>query len=652
MATLPDIVTGSTVSAAPEVREEAQTIGRAGQVFQEGLTAAGQEVVKSQTIDAHLAYAQKADAIDSELTKTPTFTKEALISRIGEEGWSKLPPEVRAMPETMVPTLAPKIGPDGKPELDMWGQPVMYPQVDPKTGLPVQHPKEIPTYYVAKALHDQATEQAIADASKHITATPWQVPFQQAVRADAEQRWSRINNQMMEAWHRDMQDSRSLQIFSLARSGRFEEANAVIAGSRAIYGDDKQKEIFAQVAGMQQAKPVLEALEQFHLHPHDPDNLQRLAEAGARLTDPKQTGMMKEEHKASLATAIYRATRQAQNIDKGAALKASGQAATDAIFKDPSISFAGALEQVTKIADPAVRDEAERRVKEHFQALREARNFDDDPKVARLEARILDRNSLDRTSTDWTTLSDEGQKRVLATLDAHQRSLRSEATDERRQQREHDETVLKTFQAMDPEVRAKVDVDHDELFKSMSPLFKAEARKEVADAKRKMQTGEWVDERAFREHVRTIGEGMNLAGAPGNVQTDFGKFHDAMLNAWKEEQRKHPGSKALPPEVEAKVLQPFIVKGRAGSPYWFKHEAYGYENPRNFEPGEDQPGIEAARRLGIPVEGPGTGTQPPKPAEPQLPPTRPGYDRVEGPGGQTGQVPTGRALPPGWKRVK
>src|SRR6266568_608998 len=237
---LPDLPYNAPIP--DEVSPAARALGRDVQGLSDtmiqGATAMGQAIVQTKTIDAHLQASQKMNDLGAEIRDTPAFAPDALKARLGDSYQSQIPEEVRKDGETQVQAL----DKSGQPLVDANGQPVM-------------KQKGIPNFYAAQALYQKESQAAIDGAAEQIPGVGWQGAFKRAAAQDAMGQWNQLHEHMLTAWHQDQIDSRARQILTKAYSAKTPEdwsfVNAMVEGSREIFGDDGQTKMRQQVGGLQ-----------------------------------------------------------------------------------------------------------------------------------------------------------------------------------------------------------------------------------------------------------------------------------------------------------------------------------------------------------------------------------------------------------------
>lgn len=290
---LPEVTLGGVQDdVSPALERAAAGARQLGSVIEQGLTQYGQEVVKTQTMDAHLAASQKLNALDDELRFKKAFTTDELKARLGP-AYDALPDAVKNQPP--------------QPLVDQAGNPVR----DAVTGEVATRPGDVPTHYVADAIYKQEAQKILEDASQHITVGGgWQSQFQRAAAADVAQRWNRLNDQMLGEAHQYQIDAVHRQVLTAAASGDFDTAQVRIATAGSVLGQRGQLDLAMQVAMMRQSKPIYDALLAFRADPMKPGTREGLERASRDLADQTKTGLIPGEHRTQLERQVEASLRE------------------------------------------------------------------------------------------------------------------------------------------------------------------------------------------------------------------------------------------------------------------------------------------------------------------------------------------------------
>lgn len=622
---LPDLPNGGSVpDSSPEMRQLAATTREAGRSLQEGLTALGQEHVKNQNINAHLAYSQGMEDVDAELRTRPAIPLQEVKQRLGP-AFDQLPDEVKNQPK--VPALDPK---SGKPLFNPDGS------VQTKDA-------EIPTYLVGHALFHDAAGKIMNQAVGNITVGEgWQNEFRRAATTDTMQRWGKLNEVMLHAYHRDMVDTRTRQILTAANGATTPEAwasvRAMVEGSRDIFGDDGQMKIRAMIGGMEQAKPADQALLHFYTDETDPKARAELREAAKMLADESRTGLISPEKRVALDRRVRVALDKADRLEQGNRVKDEGRKAFDQIMTDAGGDPALATELAKKIEKTDVFDEVDRRIKERMTQEENLRKYQDAPRIARLESSIATAGLVDKNAPDYKLLSYQGRAQVDMRLDAHKRSVRSEASDERRQQNELDRTREAEFDAFaSRDMKGAIGADVGELYPDASPLAVARMKARQAKVGAEFQKDQGVGRQAFLDRVATEAERLKYSKfAMHGMASRADLFRTEMLNrydAWREANPDVRGG-PKPTDVDA-MIGDAVQNGKTGPRYW-QTETTKWEAERAGKSGEFRP--EPPRQGGGTPARPGSRSAAPPPAAGSPPAAAP---EAPAPKQQTAKPPPG-----------
>lgn len=223
---LPDIEYAPVQTTSQDLRlDDAQR--RAAQVFSEGLTRYGMELVKTETQAASAELAAGLAEIESDLmSKRYVSTQELRDAGVLDS----LPPEIRERTTTR--------------------------GLDVATGQSIDLDRDdIPVWEVASAIYDRRAKQLLDQASQKVGAKGWRSEFVAASQDEVLSRKMRVTSQQMQAMHADLHARQKSHVETLTRAGAFDQAAAAIASS-GIFTPAEKEQLVDQVERERQVQPL------------------------------------------------------------------------------------------------------------------------------------------------------------------------------------------------------------------------------------------------------------------------------------------------------------------------------------------------------------------------------------------------------------
>lgn len=594
---LPDIEYAPVQRVSDQVPKLDAERRRSFQVIEEGLAAFGRELVKTETQRATVDLHEGLANVELELNASPYVSAKYVREKLGDD-LSKLPAELRAQLTRKHPT----------------------------TGEETDR-EDLPTWAFAGAIYEKAARDLTEKASQGISGTGWQTAFKDAAAGDVVQRKARFAAQQAHALHTYLNAEQKSAVERMANTGNFGGALRLLEASHAI---DPTERVHVRTAleARQQADPVLQAVQL--------GDVEAMKKAKAELASPDAFPALTQHQR-------YELQKHVETALKGKALDEEGRAKVDELLAASGGDTAKAIVAARGITRTDLFDEVDKRLKGRLAEEHALRVANDTPREGRLEVGIYRFGILDRTSADYTGMSDEGRARVESKLLAVQRTRKAEDSQERRQQREIDRYLeafydgslaLSGEQGKD---QLSIDIDHSDLFADGSPTLREKLKAKQVKRQAEWQKGQGVSRQMFLDQVNDTARSLGYAKPKAEA------FRAAVVNEYDAYLTAHPDQKVLPPAETARILGDAILVGDSatstlghafsGNQAAFQARMKGDEFhafPAGEQPAPVRAVLEKLR-----------GTQaPPAPA--------PGAKRITN-GKQSGWLLPGKPLPAGWR---
>lgn len=315
---------------------------------------------------------------------------------------------------------------------------------------------------------------------------------------------------------------------------------------------------------------------------------------------------------------------------------------------DPVKSLDGL--RARNLTDTTLFDETEQRLHQRAQAEAQSRRLADTPRIARLDAQILQSASgrFSRTSDDWLYMNDEGKDDVLRMEKAEMRARREAGSKERSLQSQLDKEAEADFRARDLIGNAGADqasVDIASEYPDASSRQRNLLVERQKNVQRQREKGNGVPMADFERQAKEVAAKVKMPGIDGDTikkgskASDFMRYMKDAYVAWVQDP-KNEGKKAPPAEVVRKMIGDAALYGeRAASEGFLQPNMYQFE----------------AQQQNVPFT---PFDQPPPPPQPASPPASApaGKAVLVGPGGKKTMAPDGPQLDtwlaahPDWKR--
>jgi predicted transcriptional regulator len=226
---LPAATYGPVQTTSDDVQRLDQEQRRAFDVFAQGFSRYGMELVKTETQAAAADLAAGLADIEAGLVRNRyTSTKEIRDAFGGE-----IPPELRDR--------------------------VVGKGVDP-TGAPHEFDREdIPTWEVAGLLYDRRAAQLLEQASQRVGSSGWRSEFQASARDEILSRKMRLAGLQTQAMDADLRARQTAVVDTFVRAGRFDEAATTVTTSDLFSPAEKEK-LAGEVEHARQLQPLEDRL--------------------------------------------------------------------------------------------------------------------------------------------------------------------------------------------------------------------------------------------------------------------------------------------------------------------------------------------------------------------------------------------------------
>jgi hypothetical protein len=321
---LPSISYGSVPdTVAPAAAQAGASVQRLGGVVEQGLTAFGQELVKTQTQQASVDLSKRLSAVEQGIRSSPYVPVSKLKEQFGED-LSGLPEDVRGHVQQIADS-APKPPPQ---------------DYDPTQG-PTRPPPDsdplIPTWAVAGSIYEKQAKEALGKATVHITTgAGWQGAFRHNAMAHVVERQGRLNLEQSQALLSYLGDTHKRQATEAAAAGDFGLAHSIINGSEALPPQEKGA-LRHQVGVLADTKGAYDAMRMVAVPATTARGLELVDEELARVNDPKSFVSLTPREREVLAHELSASSKAYHAVSKQreAAALAFGYASDSRDDKNP-----------------------------------------------------------------------------------------------------------------------------------------------------------------------------------------------------------------------------------------------------------------------------------------------------------------------------
>jgi hypothetical protein len=211
----------------------AQAQAQASSVFEQGLSAYGQELIKSQHNRAAADLLGGLESTQIDLRSRKTISTQELRDELGPD-FDKLPPEIKDQTT--------KRGLNRE-------------TYEPET----QDRDDIPMFAVAGSIFDSRAKRLLAASTSKFSSSGWAARFQDDAQHEILQQKMALSRHTMEDMHNYLQEEDTKSAIDLANSGQFDAARQVVKGSRTM--DLKHAtDLNDHIEKIEQTRPIYEAL--------------------------------------------------------------------------------------------------------------------------------------------------------------------------------------------------------------------------------------------------------------------------------------------------------------------------------------------------------------------------------------------------------
>lgn len=268
--------------------------------FEQGLSAYGQEMIKSQHNQAQADLAVGLEKVRDTIERNKTVSAQFVRDQLGAN-FDSLDPAIKSQ--------------------------LTKTQLNPQTGEQEQVDRDdVPTWAVAGALYDAQAKQVLHDASQRISVGGWQAGFQEAAQGEIQSAKARIAEKQTRDMHEYFQATDTQSALSLAWAGQSDEAKAVVGRSATMDGAHRAN-VVNTIDKIDQTKPIYDAIRS--------SDYGSMAELVGQLNDPAKFTKLDPQERTAFSERLKSEINNFQNKyskAKDDQLKAAGEAGWNTIL--------------------------------------------------------------------------------------------------------------------------------------------------------------------------------------------------------------------------------------------------------------------------------------------------------------------------------
>lgn len=298
---LPDIQFGPVASGEEQGDAAvAHAIQGVTEPMAQGLTAWGQELVKTQTSNAHANAAKEFDALHKELTTRPAIPADEVERRVPPE---LVPADVRNAP--IVKTIDPAYEQNPDDFQQAAGAPV--PTVEKRA--------DVPTWKVWEPIFKARAKEILDESSQHIEDGGWRANFRTAIQPEVVRRFSALDLHAAQQMRAELTSKADMDWQNQARAGDFAGARLLVDSHRELWGAEGEAKRHAALLGLEQLKPIDDPILHFYQDPTNPAVKDELVGAAKRLATQSLVSQIPDAHREAKEKQIRALLK---SIDTGA----------------------------------------------------------------------------------------------------------------------------------------------------------------------------------------------------------------------------------------------------------------------------------------------------------------------------------------------